>query len=124
MVIGIRYIGSKARVADEIARIVGRPVGNGAFVDGFCGTGTVAEAIAAAGWSVRLNDHLLSSALMAAARLIGEDSARFDALGGYSEAVARPPPVMPCLRPAQLARGDALPPSTIPDKKSWQSCTP
>ncbi|GAB2652634.1 DNA adenine methylase [Gordonia jinhuaensis] len=85
---GVRYIGSKVRVAEKIARIVGDPVPNASFVDGFCGTGPVAESVAANGWSVRLNDHLLSSATMAAARLIGEADARFEALGGYANAVS------------------------------------
>lgn len=85
---GVRYIGSKARVAADIARVVGPPdARDGRFVDGFCGTGAVAEAAATLGWDVHLNDTLVSSVVTAAARLTGEDKARFDAFGGYLEAI-------------------------------------
>ncbi len=83
---GVRYIGSKARVADEIVEILGMPTG-ATFIDGFCGTGTVAAAAARVGWPVRINDHLFSSVVMASASLIGQDDVRFEQLGGYKEAI-------------------------------------
>lgn len=85
---GIRYIGSKARVVEEIAAILGEPAdGDGAFVDGFCGTGVVAEAAAGLGWPIRLNDHLLSSVALAAARLFSPGDVPFTELGGYVAAL-------------------------------------
>ena len=86
----VRYIGSKARLIDAIIPMVGKPGRrSGAFVDAFCGTGVVAEAAARAGWSIRLNDHLLSAVTMAHARLVGRQEARFRSLGGYEKALAR-----------------------------------
>lgn len=72
-----RYIGSKARVVEAIAKRIGPPSGRGRFVDLFCGTGVVAEAAATLGWDVHLNDHLQSSVVMAAARLITPAQAKF-----------------------------------------------
>ncbi len=83
-----RYIGSKARVVDAIAKRIGPPIGGGRFVDLFCGTGVVAEAAARLGWDVHLNDHLQSSVVMAAARLITPEQAKFAKLGGYECAIA------------------------------------
>lgn len=83
-----RYIGSKARVVEAIAKRIGLPSGKGRFVDLFCGTGVVAEAAAKLGWDVHLNDHLHSAVVMAAARLITPAQARFTKLGGYDCAVA------------------------------------
>ncbi|MEP2761482.1 MULTISPECIES: DNA adenine methylase [Alphaproteobacteria] len=82
-----RYIGSKARVVDVISKRIGPPSGKGRFVDLFCGTGVVAEAAANLGWDVHLNDHLHSSVIMAAARLITPAQAKFTKLGGYERAV-------------------------------------
>lgn len=84
-----RYIGSKARLADVISAHIGRPSGSGWFVDAFCGTGAVAEVAARLGWSVRLNDHLLSSVTIAAARLIGSEDVLFRKFGGYNGALTR-----------------------------------
>lgn len=81
-----RYIGSKSRVLNDLRKHIGKPDG-GYFVDAFCGTGAVAELAASMGWPVRINDHMESSALMAAARLISESEARFEAFGGYSNAI-------------------------------------
>lgn len=83
-----RYIGSKARLAEQLRKHIGAWDG-GVFVDAFCGTGAVAEIASSLGWPTLLNDHLVSSATMAAARLISSREARFNALGGYLEAVAR-----------------------------------
>lgn len=84
-----RYIGSKARIVNAIAQRVGAPTGNSRFVDLFCGTGVVAEAAAKLGWDVHLNDHLQSSVVMAAARLVTIKQAKFAKLGGYERAISR-----------------------------------
>lgn len=82
---GIRYLGSKARIAGEILRLVGAPErSEDTFVDGFAGTGAVAREAARHGWSVRLNDHLLCSSIMAAGALVSANDARFADFGGYA----------------------------------------
>lgn len=84
----VRFIGSKARLIDAIIPLVGLPQpGTGVFVDAFCGTGVVAEAAARAGWSVRINDHLVCAVTMAAARLTSASDVPFRKLGGYLEAL-------------------------------------
>jgi adenine-specific DNA-methyltransferase len=86
----VRYIGSKARVVDEILEIIGPPRASEAwFVDAFCGTGIVGASAADLGWSVRFNDTLLSAVSMAGARLLGPDSVPFDHFGGYDAARKR-----------------------------------
>lgn len=85
----VRYIGSKARVADAILDLVGDPQEDGVFADLFAGTGTVLEAAANRGWSIRLNDHLFSAVVMSRARLISRLEARFPELGGYEVALAQ-----------------------------------
>lgn len=86
---GVRWIGSKARVVGEIMRIVGPTSVGGAFVDAFAGTGVVAQAAAAHGWRVRVNDHLLCATIATAARLTATSEVPFAALGGYEEALKR-----------------------------------
>lgn len=82
---GIRYLGSKARIAGEILRVIGAATrAEDTFVDGFAGTGAVAREAACHGWSVRLNDHLLCSSIMAAGTLVSADEARFADFGGYA----------------------------------------
>jgi adenine-specific DNA-methyltransferase len=85
-VVAIRYIGSKARVAEEIIDVVGSPSSQGGFVDAFCGTGVVAAAAADRGWAIRINDHLLSATVITAARLTAVGDVPFEALGGYVRA--------------------------------------
>jgi adenine-specific DNA-methyltransferase len=85
----VRYIGSKARVVDEIMEILGRPQeGDGMFVDAFCGTGVVGAGAADLGWAVRLNDQMRSAVAVATARLLSREDAPFGALGGYETATA------------------------------------
>ena len=85
-----RYIGSKSRLIKQIAIHIGRPPqGDGFFVDGFCGTGVVAEAAADLGWNVRINDILYSAVISAESRLISQEKARFMKLGGYAKAIDR-----------------------------------
>lgn len=83
-----RYIGSKARLVDQIQSLIGRNTG-GFFVDAFCGTGAVAEAAAALGWSIRINDNLASAVISAAARLTSTADAQFSKLGGYAAAIEK-----------------------------------
>lgn len=85
---GMRYIGSKARVVEAILDIVGDPVPGSTFIDGFCGTGAVAEQAARRGWPIRINDTLLSATTMAAARITAPAVVPFSALGGYEAALA------------------------------------
>ncbi|MBE2251077.1 MAG: DNA adenine methylase [Myxococcus sp.] len=84
----VRYIGSKARVIEAIAPFIGSPPKRGGvFVDGFCGTGVVAEAAARRGWNVHLNDHLACAVTMAAARVTPRSQAQFRDFGGYASAL-------------------------------------
>lgn len=84
----IRYIGSKARIVEELMAIIGpRREGDGAFVDGFCGTGVVGSRAADMGWPIRLNDHLSSAVAVSAARLLSAADVPFRRLGGYRNAV-------------------------------------
>lgn len=84
-----RYIGSKARLINQITAYIGRPQKGAFFVDAFCGTGVVAEAAADLGWNVRINDSLHSAVISAGARLIGSEQAAFKKLGGYARAIAK-----------------------------------
>jgi len=82
-----RYIGSKARLVDQITTHMGAPRQGAFFVDAFCGTGVVAEAAADLGWNVRINDSLHSAVIAAGARLISHEQAAFKKLGGYAGAI-------------------------------------
>lgn len=84
-----RYIGSKARLIDQITAYMGPPKQGSFFVDAFCGTGAVAEAAAELGWNVRINDSLYSAVISAGARLISTEQVAFKKLGGYAKAIAK-----------------------------------
>lgn len=85
----VRYIGSKARLAEAILDIIGDPSkGSSHFVDGFCGTGIVARAAALRGWSVTGNDTLLSATYLADASLYNEHELDFARIGDYAAAIA------------------------------------
>lgn len=85
----VRYIGSKARLAETIIDIIGDPSeGSHHFVDGFCGTGAVARAAALRGWSVTGNDTLLSATYLAEASLYSEHELDFARIGTYTSAIA------------------------------------
>lgn len=77
----VRYIGSKARLTDELMDFAGRPKGRG--IDLFCGTGAVSAAAADAGWEVLSNDNLNCAVALTAAA----PDAKFEALGGYASAI-------------------------------------
>lgn len=84
-----RYIGSKSRLVDQIAKHIGQPQKASFFVDAFCGTGVVSEAASNMGWNVRINDSLHSAVISAGARLISGEQAAFKKLGGYAKAIAK-----------------------------------
>jgi adenine-specific DNA-methyltransferase len=83
--LGIRYIGSKARVAEAIVDLAG-VTGNGRFVDAFCGTGSVAATASNRGWPVVINDVMPSAVAMATGALVGKADVPFTTLGGYASA--------------------------------------
>lgn len=83
---GVRYIGSKARVAESILDLVGAPTG-GRFVDAFSGTGAVAAVAADRGWPIALNDSLPSAVSMSVGAVVGTGNVSFQRLGGYVEAI-------------------------------------
>jgi adenine-specific DNA-methyltransferase len=84
----VRYIGSKARLADAIAAVIGIGVKpRGRLHDLFAGTGSVARACALRGWRVLANDYLKSSALVTKARLLARQDVSFQRFGGYSGAI-------------------------------------
>lgn len=84
----IRYIGSKTRVAAQIAEIAGPAETGRTFVDGMVGSGSVARAVAERGWNLRINDHLLSSVTVSAARVTSAHQVPFTSWGGYQGAIA------------------------------------
>jgi len=84
--VGVRYIGSKTRVAEQIMDLAGTASG-GRFVDAFSGTGAVAGAAAARGWAVTVNDTLPSAVAMSVSNVIGEENVPFRALGGYPHVI-------------------------------------
>ncbi|MCU1579804.1 MAG: adenine-specific methylase [Rhodoglobus sp.] len=83
---GVRYIGSKARVAEAIVDLAGPPDG-GRFVDAFSGTGAVAAVAANRGWAVTVNDSLPSAVSMSVGAIVGLGNVSFARLGGYFRAV-------------------------------------
>lgn len=86
----VRYIGSKARVVEDLATHIGQPTPyDHEFVDGFCGTGIVAQTAARLGWDIHLNDHLYCATIMAAGRLTSAKQAKFKKLGGYTRAIEK-----------------------------------
>lgn len=84
---GYRYIGSKARIAQAIMNYIGKPKGNGYFIDAFSGTGAVAEMAADLGWRVKINDMMKSAVIMSEARLLSEKDISFEKVGGYTNCI-------------------------------------
>lgn len=87
---GYRYIGSKARIADEIIEYVKETAtmeSGGFFVDAFSGTGVVAEKAAQIGWPVHVNDMMTNAVIMSEARLLSSADVPFDCFGGYEEVI-------------------------------------
>lgn len=87
---GYRYIGSKARIADEIIEYIKETAtikSGGFFVDAFSGTGVVAEKAAQIGWPVHVNDMMINAVIMSEARLLSLVDVPFDYFGGYEEVI-------------------------------------
>ena len=85
---GIRYLGSKTRVLDDLSCLIGTPEpGAGRFVDAFSGTGVVASAAADLGWVVHVNDHLRCAKILSSARLLASSDVPYEELDGYHSAV-------------------------------------
>lgn len=85
---GYRYIGSKARIADEIIKYLRGPDSpEGQFIDAFSGTGVIASKAADVGWKIKINDMMQNAAVMSESRLISKQDISFSSLGGYNEAV-------------------------------------
>lgn len=87
---GYRYIGSKARIADEIIEYVKETAtieSGGFFVDAFSGTGVVAEKAAQIGWPVHVNDMMRNAVIMSEARLLSSVDVPFECFGGYEEVI-------------------------------------
>lgn len=83
---GYRYIGSKARVADNIIEYLGEPkLNDGFFIDAFSGTGIVASKAADRGWKVTVNDMMHNAAVMSEARLLSKADVAFSTFGGYDK---------------------------------------
>ncbi len=83
----LRYIGSKARLTENLAPHIGTYPGSGRFVDAFSGMGSVSELAMGLGWPVLLNDHLSYATVISSARLTARSAVSFDALGGYEAAI-------------------------------------
>lgn len=87
---GYRYIGSKARIANEIIKCLGASTADDSyFIDAFSGTGIVASKAADLGWNIRINDMMMNAAIVSEAHLLSEEDVNFSALGGYGEAVKK-----------------------------------
>lgn len=85
---GYRYIGSKARIADDILKYLGPPnMKSGYFIDAFSGTGVVASRAADLGWKIKINDMMHNATVMSEARLVSCEDVPFLSLGGYNEAL-------------------------------------
>lgn len=85
---GYRYIGSKARVAEDILEYIGPPSkGDGYFIDAFSGTGAVSEKAADCGWDIIANDMMSNAAVMTEARLLSESDVTFSFFGGYKAVI-------------------------------------
>lgn len=82
----LRYIGSKARISDQIIAYIGPPDGR-KFVDLFAGTGIVSRKALLHGWYVYANDYLYSSTVTTEAQLISTDEVPFRKLEGYQAVV-------------------------------------
>lgn len=85
---GYRYIGSKARIADEILSIISAHSSiEQRFVDGFCGTGIVSSKAADLGFNVLANDMMSCATIMTISQLLSKSDVPFKNLQGYSETI-------------------------------------
>lgn len=84
-----RYLGNKARLVDMIVEAIQGVAPAGATVaDPMCGTATVADSLATAGYNVIASDELTFPVRHARVRLLVRKEPRFSALGGYRNAIA------------------------------------
>ncbi len=82
---GFRYIGLKARIAEDIMAYIGAPESeHGTLIDAFAGTGIVAEKAADLGWKLKINDMMTNSIVMSEARLLCKEDVPFKSFGGYT----------------------------------------
>ena len=85
---GYRYIGSKARIANEIIEYIGRPNdSDGYFIDAFSGTGIISEKAADFGWRIKANDMMKNAIVMTESHLLSVDDVNFNAFGGYQSII-------------------------------------
>jgi hypothetical protein len=111
----VQYIGSKARIVEEILDIVGPPQDDdGFFVDAFSGTGVVGVRASELGWPIRTNDHLLSAVVVSSARLLGPEAVPFERLGGYDAAIGRLNAATPRSPSSAGTSPRTTPPSSMP----------
>lgn len=85
----VRYLGSKARMVDEIGAILGKPSPNQRFVDLFSGTGIVSQTVGQKGWPVVANDFLQAASIVTTASLLSKRQVPFKKLNGYDSALAK-----------------------------------
>lgn len=85
-----RYLGNKTRLLGWLTDIIGEHIPYGSSIaDPMCGTASVSEALAHAGYSVAASDFLTFPVLHAKARLLFDAAPRFTQLGGYAAAIDR-----------------------------------
>ena len=83
----VRYLGSKARLVEEIRAAIGEPIPNQRFVDLFCGTGIVSHVMGNNGWPVITNDFLQAASIVTTASLLTSQEVPFKKLGGYEKTI-------------------------------------
>lgn len=93
---GYRYIGSKARIADEIIEYIGYK-NQGCFIDAFSGTGIVSHKAADKGWTVKVNDMMKNAIVMSVSGLLCKDDVCFKFIGGYQKCIE----YLNCLNPVE-----------------------
>jgi adenine-specific DNA-methyltransferase len=93
-----RYLGNKTRLVDVIIGAVEEVASPGVRVaDPMCGTATVADELATAGFRVVAADELTFAVRHARVRLLLNGEPAFAALGGYERALAK----LNCARPVE-----------------------
>jgi adenine-specific DNA-methyltransferase len=83
----VRYLGSKARLVDQIGAVLGTHKPKQRFVDLFCGTGIVSRNVGQSGWPVVANDFLLAASTITTASLLSHKEVPFKNFDGYEKTV-------------------------------------
>lgn len=84
-----RYLGNKTKLADWIVgEISGVLTAGASIADPMCGTASVSEALARAGYNVTASDALTFPVVHARTRLLAKTTPAFGALGGYHGALS------------------------------------